>query len=119
MTIRQAKILKDTHFRIIHTLQENPDPTLPELLENLGMDGLYYCFKALIDKGLVKIQDSLNINLNRKYLYLLTLQGFSINVELTSYFLRCKIVEYDALKLGIQVFEPEALKKEGLRKVSR
>ena len=31
MTSRQAKILEDTHFRIMRILQENPDLTQREL----------------------------------------------------------------------------------------
>ncbi len=40
-------------------LQENPDLTQRELAEKLGMSlgGLNYCLNALINKGLVKMQN--------------------------------------------------------------
>ena len=37
MTIGQAKIQEDTHFRIMRILQENPDLTQRELAEKLDM----------------------------------------------------------------------------------
>ena len=62
MTSRQANIQEDTHFRIMRILQENPDLTQRELAEKLGMSvgGLNYCLNALIDKGLVKMQNFSN-----------------------------------------------------------
>ncbi len=43
-------------------MQENPDLTQRELAEKLGMSvgGVNYCLKALIDKGLVKMQNFSN-----------------------------------------------------------
>ena len=69
MTSRQAKIQEDTHFRIMRILQENPDLTQRELAEKLGMSvgGLNYCLNALIDKGLVKMQNFSNSKNKFKY----------------------------------------------------
>jgi EPS-associated MarR family transcriptional regulator len=103
MTSRQAKIQEDTHFRIIRILQETPDLTQRELAEKLGMSvgGLNYCLNALIDKGLVKMQ---NFNQSKNkfgYVYLLTPKGVSEKISMTSKFLERKLVEYDALKAEI------------------
>ena len=69
MTSRQANIQEDTHFRIMRILQENPDLTQRELAEKLGMSvgGLNYCLNALIDKGLVKMQNFSNSKNKFKY----------------------------------------------------
>ena len=109
MTNRQAKIQEDTHFRIMHILQENPDLTQRELAEKLGMSlgGLNYCLNALIDKGLVKMQNFSNSKKKFKYVYLLTPMGIAEKVVLTTRFLSRKMEEYEALKL-----EVEALKSE-------
>ncbi len=90
-------------------MQENPDLTQRELAEKLGMSvgGLNYCLNALIDKGLVKMQNFSNSKNKFKYVYLLTPQGVAEKMGLTSRFLKCKIAEYNALK-----FEIEALKAE-------
>jgi EPS-associated MarR family transcriptional regulator len=104
MTSRQAQIQEDTYFRVMRILQENPDLTQRELAERLGVSvgGLNYCLKALMDKGWVKMQNFQNSKKKFKYVYLLTPQGISEKVSLTSRFLERKMQEYDALKLEIE-----------------
>jgi len=109
MTSRQAKIQEDTHFRIMRILQENPDLTQRELADQLGMSvgGLNYCLKALIDKGFVKMQNFQNSKNKFKYVYLLTPQGITEKVTLTSRFLKRKMEEYEALKVEIEALKSE------------
>ena len=109
MTSRQAKIQEDTHFRIMRTLQENPDLTQRELADHLGMSvgGLNYCLRALIDKGFVKMQNFQNSKNKFKYVYLLTPHGVAEKVALTNRFLRRKMEEYEALKEEIKVLKSE------------
>lgn len=104
MTGRKAKIQEDTHFRIMHILQENPDLTQRELAEKLGMSvgGLNYCLNALIDKGLVKMQNFSNSKNKFKYVYLLTPMGIAEKVALTTRFINRKMEEYETLKLEIK-----------------
>ena len=110
MTSRQAKIQEDTHFRIMRILQENPDLTQRELAENLGMSvgGLNYCLNALIDKGLVKMQNFSKSKNKFKYVYLLTPMGITEKVALTTRFISRKMEEYEALKLEIEALKSEA-----------
>ena len=109
MTSRQAQIQEDTYFRVMRILQENPDLTQRELAEKLGMSvgGLNYCLNALIDKGLVKMQNFSNSKNKFKYVYLLTPMGIAEKVTLTSRFLSRKIKEYEALKLEIEALKSE------------
>jgi EPS-associated MarR family transcriptional regulator len=109
MTSRQAKIQEDTHFRIMRILQENSDLTQRELAEMLGMSvgGLNYCLKALIDKGLVKMQNFSNSKNKFKYVYLLTPTGIAEKMALTNRFLSRKIEEYEALKLEIDALKSQ------------
>ena len=104
MTSRQAKIQEDTYFRVMRILQENPDLTQRELAEKLGVSvgGLNYCLKALMDKGWVKMQNFQNSKNKFKYVYLLTPQGISEKVALTSRFLERKMQEYETLKAEIE-----------------
>ena len=110
MTSRQAKIQEDTHFRIMLILQDNPDLTQRELAEKLGMSvgGLNYCLNALIDKGLVKMQNFSNSKNKFRYVYLLTPMGIAEKVALTTRFLSRKMEEYEALKLEIEALKSEA-----------
>jgi EPS-associated MarR family transcriptional regulator len=109
MTSRQAQIQEDTHFRIMRILQENPDLTQRELAEKLGMSvgGLNYCLNALIDKGLVKMQNFSNSKNKFKYVYLLTPMGIVEKAALTARFLNRKIKEYEAIQLEIRYLENE------------
>jgi len=121
MTSCQAKIQKETHFRIMRILQENHDLTQRELAEKLGISvgGLNYCLNALIDKGLVKMQNFSSSKNKFKYVYLLTPMGIAEKVALTTRFLSCKIEEYDALKLEIEALKSEvdAASKDKTQKV--
>ena len=110
MTSRQAQIQEDTHFKIMRILQDNPDLTQRELAEKLGMSvgGLNYCLNALIDKGLVKMQNFSNSKNKFKYEYLLTPMGIAEKVALTTRFLSRKMEEYEALKLEIEALKSEA-----------
>ena len=109
MTSRQAKIQEDTHFRIMRILQENPDLTQRELADKLGMSvgGLNFCLNALIDKGLVKMQNFSNSKNKFKYVYLLTSMGIAEKVALTTRFLSRKMEEYEALELEIEALKSE------------
>lgn len=104
MASRQAQIQEDTYFRVMRILQENPDLTQRELAEKLGVSvgGLNYCLKALMDKGWVKMQNFQNSKNKFKYVYLLTPQGISEKVALTSRFLERKMQEYETLKAEIE-----------------
>ena len=109
MTSLQAKNQEYTHFRIMRILQENSDLTQRELAEKLGMSvgGLNYCLHALIDKGLVKIQNFSNSKNKFKYVYLLTPMGIEDKLALASRFLSRKLEEYETLKLEIDVLKSE------------
>jgi EPS-associated MarR family transcriptional regulator len=118
MTSRQAKIHEETHFRIMRILQENPDLTQRELADKLGMSlgGLNYCLNALIDKGLVKMQNFANSKNKFKYVYFLTPMGIAEKVALTTKFLILKKEEYDALKLEIEELKSELLGERSITK---
>ncbi len=90
-------------------MQEDPDLTQRELAEKLGMSlgGLNYCLKALIDKGLVKMQNFSNSKNKFKCVYLLTPMGITEKVALTTRFLSRKMEEYEALKLEIDALKAE------------
>ena len=84
--------------------QDYADLTQRELANKIGMSvgGLNYCLNALIDKGLVKMQNFSSSKNKFKYVYLLTPQGIAERVALTSRFLDRKMQEYEALKAEIE-----------------
>ena len=90
-------------------LQDNPDLTQRELADKLGMSvgGLNYCLNALIDKGLVKMQNFSNSKNKFKYVYLLTPMGIAEKAALTNRFLIRKMKEYKELKVVIKDLKKE------------
>jgi EPS-associated MarR family transcriptional regulator len=114
MSTRTAQIQEDAHFKIVRILQDNPNQAQHELAGQLGrsMDGLNYCPHALVEKGLVKMQNFSSSKNKFKYVYLLIPQGVAEKVTLTSSFLSRKMDEYEALKLEIAMLKSEIQKKE-------
>ena len=90
-------------------LENNPEMTQRELASTLGISlgAANFCLRALVDKGLIKL-DNFKKNPNKLgYLYLATPRGIAAKTKLTMQFLKRKLIEYDELKTEI-----EALKKE-------
>jgi len=104
MTSRQAKLQEDTYFRVMRILQENPDLTQRELAQKLGVSvgGVNYCLKALMKKGLVKMQNFQQSKNKFGYIYVLTPRGISEKAILTNRFLKRKMKEYEAVKSEIE-----------------
>jgi EPS-associated MarR family transcriptional regulator len=114
MTSRQAKLQEDTYFRVMRLLQDNPDLTQRELAQKLGVSvgGLHYCLKALMEKGLVKMQNFQQSKNKFGYVYVLTPSGLAEKAALTNRFLKRKIEEYDALKAEIEDLKKDTVVHE-------
>jgi len=104
MSSRQEQIQEDTNFRVMHLLADNPDITQRELAERLGVSvgRLNYCLKALMARGLVKMQNFTSSKNKFGYMYLLTPDGMVQKTALTSRFLKRKLLEYEALRHEIK-----------------
>lgn len=91
-------------------LEANPDLTQRELAERLGVSvgGLNYCLKALMEKGLVKMQNFSQSKNKFGYVYVLTPRGIAEKAALTGRFLKRKMEEYEALKVEIEALRNEA-----------
>ena len=58
----------------------------------------YYCIKALIEKGFVKLENFKSSENKRHYSYILTKKGIIEKTILTADFLKRKKVEYNQIK---------------------
>lgn len=110
----------ETHLRVLRLLQANPHMTQRELADELGVSlgKVNYCLKALLLKGLIKMQNFGNSNNKLGYAYLLTPSGVAAKARLTAEYLRIKSVEFEALKREIELLQVEAASgkvKEGSR----
>lgn len=74
---------------------------------NISLGSINFCFRALIEKGLVKVQNFSNSKHKFGYVYLLTPSGISEKSKLTAAFLKRKIGEYEALKAEIDQLKAE------------
>ena len=99
----QTQTQEDTNFRVLRALNENPDLTQRELAQKLGVSvgSLNYCLKALIEKGWVKMQNFSQSKNKFGYIDVLTPQGISEKLTLSSLFLKRKQAEYKALRAEI------------------
>lgn len=116
MSIRPTNIQEDTYFRIMQILQDNPDITQRELANKLSISvgGMNYCLNALMNKGFVKMENFQKSKNKFKYVYLLTPQGVSEKMALTSRFLKRKMEEYDALKAEIESLKRALSKNQNI-----
>ena len=94
---------------MLRLLQSNPRMNQRDLADALGVSlgKANYCLKALLDKGLIKMQNFRNNNHKRAYAYLLTPSGVAAKAEMTVQFLRYKIDEYERLKGEIESLRRE------------
>lgn len=108
---RQTLIQEDTYYRILRALEANPEISQRDLARQLGISvgGLNYCLKALITKGLVKLENFQHSRHKFKYVYLLTPSGIAQKATMTKDFLRRKMEEHESLKAEIEALRAEVL----------
>ena len=115
MTSRRSNLQEDTKFRLMQLLNENPQMSQRKMARALGMSfgGINYCLSALIEKGLVKIENFSQNQNKFGYRYLLTPSGLSEKTKLTSIFLKRKMIEYKNLKKEIDSLNLELQNGDG------
>ena len=91
-------------LELLKLLQATPQMSQRELAQAMGVSlgKANYCLKALMQKGLVKLENFRNNPDKRQYAYLLTAAGLEEKTRITLAFLRRKVAEYDALEKEIE-----------------
>lgn len=105
----------EIHFQVLRAIAQNPDLTQRELAAVLGISlgKANYCLKALVVKGLVKIESFAKSKNKLGYAYLLTPQGVAQKAVLTTNFLRHKLEEYESLRSEIEMLKLETANSDG------
>jgi EPS-associated MarR family transcriptional regulator len=113
-----TSIQEDSRFRVLHTLQDNPNITQRELASRLGVSlgTTNFLLRALLEKGAIKIRNFRCSDRKLSYSYILTPQGIKEKVALTARFLERKQKEFDALKAEIESVRQGL--EQGLRELS-
>lgn len=95
---------EDALFRILRLLEDDPTLSQRQLADAVGISlgCLNYTLKALLDRGLIRLQNFRKSDRKIAYAYLLTPQGAAEKAMLAARFLRRKLDEYERLRVEIE-----------------
>jgi len=100
---------EETHLKVLRLLEGNPRLSQRELSEALGVSlgKTNFCFKALVDKGLIKVQSFRKSQNKLAYAYLLTTVCCAEKGALTARLRKRKMAEYEHLQAVIAALQIE------------
>lgn len=99
----------EIQFEVLRRLHQTPQVSQRALAKDLGvgLGTINFCFQALVEKGLVKMQNFSQSKSKLRYAYLLTPAGVAAKSKLTAEFLSRKVAEYESLQAEINVLKRE------------
>ena len=99
----------NTHYRLLRLLQAQPGLSQRDLARELGasLGKINYCLRALVEKGLLKIESFRKSGNRKAYAYLLTPRGIANKTRMTRRFLQHKQQAYEALREEIDLLRRE------------
>ena len=95
----------EDHFEVLRKIQKQPQLSQRAMAKDLGfsLGKLNYCLNALVNKGLVKIQNfKKNKNKVQHFKYVITPKGITERTKLTIDFIKLKMKEYDQIKKQLE-----------------
>lgn len=97
-------------YRILKLLETDPHASQRRIADELGISlgRVNFCLQALVEKGLIKVNNFRSNTNKRAYLYYLTPKGFDEKAKVTVRFLKAKLDEYENLKLEVEQLRREA-----------
>jgi EPS-associated MarR family transcriptional regulator len=100
----------ETYLRLLRLLESSPTISQRRLAETLGVSlgKTNFCLNALLDKGLVKMENFRTSSRKLNYAYLLTPSGLAEKSVLVKRFLKRKMDEYEVLTAEIELLKNEA-----------
>ena len=95
---------EDLRYKLLKLLAEEPQISQRDLASRLGISvgKANYCMSALVEKGLVKINNFRRANNKLAYAYLLTPSGIEEKASVAVSFLQRKMREYGELQQEIE-----------------
>ena len=108
------RVDEDTRFRMMRLIEADPNISQRRIARELGISvgAVNYCLNALIEKGLVKIENFRASSRKLSYIYMLTPKGVSEKAGLTRGFLLRKMAEYEAAE-GRDRRNPRTCRRHG------
>ncbi len=99
------------NYRLLKLINERPEMSQRELAAELGLSlgKINYCLKALLSRGLVKVDNFRRSDNKLAYAYLLTPRGIEAKSRVTRQFFRRVEAEYEELKREIEILSQREL----------
>ena len=99
----------EEELEILRKIEENPNLTQRQIADHLGLSlgKINYLIKALLEKGVVKVDNFKRSDNKLGYLYLLTPAGVERKRKLTLLFIQRKSEEFDKLKAELSRTEKQ------------
>ena len=110
-----AGFQEEIQFEVLRRLHQTPQVSQRALAKDLGvgLGTINFCFQALVEKGLVKMQNFSQSKNKLRYAYLLTPAGVTEKSKLTAEFLKRKVAEYETLQAEIEKLKAEMSSVKG------
>jgi EPS-associated MarR family transcriptional regulator len=110
-----AGFQEEIQFEVLRRLHQTPQVSQRALAKDLGvgLGTINFCFQALVEKGLVKMQNFSQSKNKLRYAYLLTPAGMAEKSKLTAEFLKRKVAEYETLQAEIESLKAEINSSKG------
>ena len=104
-----AGFQEEIQFEVLRRLHHTPEVSQRALAKDLGvgLGTINFCFQALVEKGLVKMQNFGQSKNKLRYAYLLMPVGVDVKSKLTAEFLKRKVAEYETLEAEIEALRAE------------
>ncbi len=98
------------HYKLLRLIEANPSIQQREMAKAMGVSlgKANYCLQALVQKGLVKMDNFRRSDNKLAYSYLLTPSGIEEKTRLTVNFLKNKLAEYEVIRNEIEELRQEA-----------
>ena len=99
----------EIRLQILRQLENDPGLSQRDLAKALGVSlgKTNYCLRALVEKGLVKVENFRKSGNKLAYAYQLTPRGISDKARITRKYLQIKLREYKALESEIENLRKE------------
>ncbi len=110
MASRRSEQQSEIKLKVMRLISEIPEMSSRQVADAVGISNgsAYYVLTALVEKGLVKLENFKKNPKKGRYAYLLTPKGIREKSILTHNFIERKREEYENLKKEIEALEEEA-----------
>ena len=110
MASRRQEQQSEIKLKVMRLIGKMPEMSTRQVADAVGISNgsAYYVLTALVEKGLVKLENFKKNPIKGRYAYLLTPKGIREKSILTHNFIERKRKEYEELKNEIEALEEEA-----------